>query len=250
MHATQAIHYLTRHFISPNRAINSLSHLYKATGLLKIYRHFFSEEFAASDLRLISEIGGLHDVLTECLDLVRQRLFEIPDYLFEEMVEDDLPLTEIPIEPMFGEWWNEEFEDMTLLWQILVTLLGENEANSSDHGAIRVVIDARRRWQDQVINYDSLASLCGCRQTPLRKLCVALLTLDHSTGNPWLDATYECPIRGIEWTVRNVNYLREKWAEAQQVSDDIMDLNEWLSKDAAHIYELLALWEQALMLRP
>ena len=132
MHAAQAIHYLTRHLVSPDQAVNRLGLLHEAAGLLKIYRRFFPDEFAARNLKPILGTDDLHEALAECLRLVSERLFEIPDGYFDGMACEDLPLDSIPIEPMFGEWWNADIEDLTPLWQVLLILLGEVEPDDPE----------------------------------------------------------------------------------------------------------------------
>jgi hypothetical protein len=250
MDVNHAIQYLTRHFMTADHSIYRLTFLQESIGLLKLYRRYFPGEFAASDLRPISEDGNLYTALRDFLELVSRHLFELPDYILDEMTEDDLPLDSIPIEPMYREWWDEEFEDLSLLWQVLLILLGETAPDVIGHEAIEAAVNTQRRCHGQMIDCDKLARLCRRQGGPLRGLCIALLTVDHSTGNPWLDATYESPYVGVEWTVRNVNYLKRKWLEAREAQARIMDLHHWLDKDAAHIHELLALWSQALIPRP
>ncbi|MCI0392144.1 MAG: hypothetical protein MOB07_25720 [Acidobacteria bacterium] len=246
MHAAQAIHYLTRRLVSPDQAVSRLSFLHEAAGMLKIYRHFFPDEFAACNLKPISGIDDLHAALAGCLRLVSERLFEIPDYFFDGLTCEDLPLSYVPIEPVFGEWRDAEIEDLMPLWQVLLILLGEVEPDDPEDEMIRAALGARRQWRDQGIDCDKLARLCRRRGEPLCWLHLALLTIDLSAGNPWLDASYECPILGIEWTVSNVNYLRKKWLEANHACDHILSLNKWLGEDAANIHRLLDLWSRAL----
>lgn len=249
MRAAQAIHYLTRHFVSPDQAVDRLSFLHEATGLLKIYRRFFPDEFAARSLKLILGTDDLHEALAECLRLVSERLFEIPDYLFDGITCEELPLSYIPIEPVFGEWRDADIGELMPLWQVLLILLGEVEPDDPKDEVIRAALGARRQWQDRGIDCDRLARLCRRQGEPLRWLHLALLTIDFSAGNPWLDASYECPILGIEWTVSNVNYLKKKWLEANHACDHILSLNKWLGEDAANIHRLLDLWSRALVTR-
>jgi hypothetical protein len=250
MDANHAIKYLTRHFMSPDQAIHGMRFLQESIGVLKLYRRYFPDEFAAGNLRPVSEAGNLCMALRDFLELVHRHLFELPDYVFDEITEDDLPISEIPIQPMYDEWWDVEFEELSLLWQVLLILIGATKPDVIDQEAIEAVVNARQQWQGQVLDCDKLARLCRRQEAPLGGLCIAVLTIDHSTGNPWLDATYENPYEGVEWTVRNVNYLKKKWGEAQQAHDQIVSLNRWLCEDAAHIHELLALWSRALAPRP
>ena len=250
MHVSQAIHCLTRHLVSPDQAVDRLGLLHEAAGLLKIYRRFFPDEFAARNLKPIFGTDDLHEALAECLRLVSERLFEIPDGYFDGMACEDLPLDSIPIEPMFGEWWDADFEDLTPLWHVLLILLGEVEPDDPEDETMRAALDARQRWQDRGIDCDRLARLCRRQGGPLRWLHLALFTICLGTGNPWLDASYECPITGVEWTARNVNYLRKSWLEARQACDRILDLNKWVGEDQVNIHRLLDLWSRALVPRP
>ena len=186
----------------------------------------------------------------ECLELVSRHLFEIPDYGFDGWQHEDLPLSYIPIEPIFGEWWNDDIEELMPLWQVLLILIGAWEPGDTETELFRTAANAQQQWEDKVIDCDRLARLCRRASEPLCWLNLALLTLDHNTGNPWLDASYECPVMGVEWTTRNVRCLRKSWLEAQQACQHIAQLDEWLNKDVTRIHSLLALWSQALTTRP
>lgn len=245
-----AIEYLTCRFISPQQAVKRLGDLDEAAALLKIYHRFFPQEFAATNRGVISREGDLQVALVECLEMVSRHLFEIPDYCFDGWQNEDLPLSYIPIEPIFGEWWNEDIEELMPLWQVLLILIGAWEPNDTENEIFKTATNAQQQWKDKMIDCDKLARLCRRVSEPLCWLNLALLTLDHSTGNPWLDASYECPITGVEWTTRNVRCLRKSWLEAQQACKQIAQLDEWLNKDAARIHSLLALWFQALTARP
>jgi hypothetical protein len=249
MDVTQAIDYLTRRFINPEQAIRKLDNLQESIGLLKLYRRYFPTEFAAHTLKPVSEVNNLYTALMGFLKLVNQHLFWIPEYIFEEMTDDDGPPYQIPIEPMYEEWWNIDFEEHDLLWQVMLILLGETPPDNIEDEVIITTFKARQEWHGQMIDCDKLNRLCRRQNEPLKGLCMALLAVDHSTGNPWLDATYECPYVGIEWTVRNINYLKKKWLEAGHIQDQIVSLNQWLSKDGANIHELLALYARALVAR-
>lgn len=250
MNPALAIEYLTCRFISPQQAVNRLGDLDEAAALLKIYHRFFPQEFAASRRRVIARAGDLQAALVECLELVSKHLFEIPDYCFDGWQNEDLPLSYIPIEPIFGEWWNDDIEELMPLWQVLLILIGAWEPGDTENEVFRTAANAQQQWRDKVIDCDRLARLCRCTSEPLCWLNLALLTLDHNTGNPWLDASYECPITGVEWTTRNVRCLRKNWLEAQQACQHIAQLDEWLNKDAARIHSLLTLWARALTDRP
>lgn len=250
MNPVLAIEYLICRFISPQQAVNRLSDLDEAVALLKIYHRFFPQEFAASRRKVIARAGDLQATLVDCLELVSKHLFEIPDYYFDAWQHEDLPLSCIPIEPIFGEWWNDDIEELMPLWQVLLILIGAWEPGDTENEVFRTAANVQQQWQDKVIDCDRLARLCRRVSEPLCWLNLALLTLDHNTGNPWLDASYECPITGVEWTTRNVRCLRKNWLEAQQACQRIAQLDEWLNKDAARIYPLLVLWSQALTVRP
>lgn len=246
MNPALAIDYLTKHFASPNQAVRKLDDLNEAAGLLRIYQYFFPAEFRASNCRLITRAGDLQTTLVNCLELVSRNLFEIHDSFFDGMIEDDLPLSYIPIEPIFAEWWNDDADEMMLLWQALLILIGAWEPYDTDDETIQAAFKAGQQWQNRAIDCDKLTRLCHRADEPLCWLNLAVRTLDHSTGNPWLDASYECPIVHYDWTVRNVLHLKRRWREAQQACNRIMKLNEWLGEDVAHTHQLLALWSRAL----
>jgi len=249
MHATQAVHYLTQYFASPEQAVRGLSYLDDSAELLKIYRRFFPDEFARNTAP-IRETKDLVATLEECLRLISERLFEIPYWYFDESAYEEGPLGYIPIDPMFGDWWNMDFEDLRPLWQVLLTLVGDVTPDRSEDEVIKQVLDARQRWWNQRIDHDKVVRLCRRQRGPLRHLHTALNAVYLDTGNPWFDTSYENPIQGIEWSVRNVSYLKKSWLEAQQACDHILGLEKWLYEETANIHRLLDLWSRGLAPQP
>jgi hypothetical protein len=254
MNVAQAIESLTHHSITPEQAVNKLSYLAGVTEALKIYRHFFPKEFAACNLNLrpITGTEDLQATVEKCLRLVNKKLFVIPDWYFDERAYEEFPLGHIPIDPMFDEWWNTFFEDLTPLWQVLLILLGEVKPDCADYPEgemIKDAITARQLWEGHRIDWDKLAHLCRRQRRPLRHLHLALTALYFDTGNPWMDATYEAPITQYEWSVRNVRYLKKSWQEALQANDQIWSLDKWLCEEAPRIHQLLDLWSRALVVK-
>jgi hypothetical protein len=249
MQVIQAINLLTDRFLSPEQAVNQLRVFQEAGGLLRVCQHFFPNEFATCNRALMARADELHEALTECLELVSNNLFVIPDFLLDEMDVEDLPFSSIPIEPFLQEWWNDDFDEMFLLWQVLLVLIGAAEIDEISSDTLRAANHARQQWEDRILDCSKLARACRRAAPPLCWLNKALLTLDHSTGNPWLDASYECPIQGYDWTIRNAKFLQKKWREANEVFTQIMSLNAWLNEDDSRIHQVLALWAQGLIPR-
>jgi hypothetical protein len=186
MNPALAIEYLTCRFISPQQAVNRLGDLDEAAAVLKIYHRFFPQEFAASRRRVIARAGDLQATLVDCLELVSKHLFEIPDYCFDGWQNEDLPLSYIPIEPIFGEWWNDDIEELMPLWQVLLILIGAWEPGDTENELFRTAASAQQQWQDKVIDCDRLARLCRRASEPLCWLNLALLTLATTPAIPGL----------------------------------------------------------------
>jgi hypothetical protein len=247
MDASKAIDYLTRRSISIDKAIHKLSYLDEVSEALKIYQHFFPKEFASDKLKPIREIGDLHATLEKCLRLINQHLFNLPDWYFDELAHEE-SLNYVPIEPIFGEWWDIDFEELAPLWQVLLILTREVTLDWVESEMGRIIgaaNNARRQWKDRKTDFYKLARLCRRQAPPLRHLDLALSVLSFNTGNPWLDTTYESPIT-VDWTVENIKHLRKSWREAIQANKHIDSLDHWLSEDESHISELLNLWSRAL----
>lgn len=247
MNVEQATQRLTACFLSPQQAVNRLRFFQEAGGLLRVCQHFFPSELAACNRTLLAREEGLYEALTECLELVSHDLFAIPDYLLDELTAEDLPLDCIPMEPFLQEWWNDDFDEMFLLWQVLLILVGAAEVDETAGKTLQAANEARQHWQGQMLDSSKLARACRRAPPPLCWLNLALLTLDHSTGNPWLDASYEGPLQRYGWTVRNAKFLQKKWREANRDFTQIMALNDWLNEDDSRISQLLALWAQGLI---
>ena len=242
--ARAALAYLKTRRTSARRAVAVLKRLGSTTQLLALFARFFPHEFQAQKFSPLGSEDQLIAAEIAFLRLVGQRLFPIPDYLLDDYESFDEGLISIPVEPLFGDWWNEDPEDLPLVFRLPLALAGlipsGEELDAYFPEAFREASDHRPK-----IDWERLEMVCATATAPLSALWLAVLITDHSTNNVWLDASYEIAATEIVWTAENMEYLAEAFTAAQAKLDEVFALDEWLKQDPDHLRQAVALWVEA-----
>jgi hypothetical protein len=68
--------------------------------------------------------------------------------------------------------------------------------------------------------------------------------LTQSTGNIWLDITYENDVIDAEWTIETIDALREAYTEAQAIGAQYRQFIEWLDLDSQNCVKVVRLWNR------
>ncbi len=235
-----------------------------SANLLRLYRHYFPVEYAASTASSIVEIehGGSQGLTClyspqekEFVQLVEARLFPFyADNLLEEAEERE----DVIYLPNFGvDFWSCEFEELHPGWQLLLLICGQVErgfvsrlelTGCNTEGRLQTellaVMDA---LQGHDIRPDELETACHSKGPPLCYLPLALRILEHDTGNIYLDPTDEMPAEPLEWSVEDMDYLIEQYAEATAINEKVELLLDWLSASPANLREVIILWNEYLV---
>jgi hypothetical protein len=88
---------------------------------------------------------------------------------------------------------------------------------------------------------------------PLCHVPMALRMIDHSTDCVWHDAYSDMaygPTIQEPWGIRGIEWLREEYEKAQEISADVVSLLEWIEASQENRLRLLQVWEQALEAAP
>ena len=94
------------------------------------------------------------------------------------------------------------------------------------------------------INYQKLTLECKKTKGTISLLPIALDMLTQSTGNIWLDISYENDIVDAFWTVEVIDNLREAYVEAQTIRQKYREFIEWLDRDTANCIKVVKLWNR------
>ena len=240
--ARPALAYLQTRRVSARRAVTVLRRLGSTAQLLALFAKFFPLEFQAQKFSLIGSEDKLIAAEIAFLRLVGQRLFPIPEYLLDEYERYDEGLISIPVEPLFGDWWNEDPEDLPLVFRLPLSLAGMIPAGEELEAYFPEAFTSDHRPK---IDWERLEMVCSTAPPPLSALWLAVLITDHSTDNVWLDASYEIAAAEVVWTAENMEFLAEAFTDAQAKLDEVFALDEWLKQDPDHLRQAVALWAEA-----
>lgn len=81
-----------------------------------------------------------------------------------------------------------------------------------------------------------LKAICAKQRTPLRHALLAVLVACCSTGNDWLDTTFETLEGGYlpEMSAQTIRNLAAEWRKAKRILQRIEKLDKWLEADPAN----------------
>jgi hypothetical protein len=94
------------------------------------------------------------------------------------------------------------------------------------------------------IDFQKLVKICNKLKSPIKYLVNSLSLLDYSTGNIWLDTTYETGY-WWEWSEENVLLIADKWQEASTLLNQFKELSDWIEISIANRDKVVKVWNQA-----
>jgi len=227
---------------------------------LELFRYYFRADFERSLARnhrhgLVPLPGDAYSVFeVQFLKLVDTQLFPIPEYIFEDLHEENRCF-QIPIEPngfpaIFDDYWagGEAICDIDLGWQLMFYLGGQLQAEFFDgvfeeptDGIFALPIEEGRS------DRDALRVHCDERIGPLSYLYLAVALLEHDTGTVWLDALPDEPIEDARWCRETVDALVEQLLMSEDIWDKAVRFVRWLEEDVLqHFTEVVHLWNLSL----
>lgn len=216
----ESLHHLILHSTT-NDAVSYLDRLDWLIELHKIYQHFFPEAYALDNCDWMINESSVSSWEINLFKLIDDNLFSLP----ESLVEGEELLSIIPIYPIYPDWWNSELEDLPKTFQLVLFISGNIELSF-----FQETPDWLKPELSRIIggcDFLKLEALCKQAKAPLTVLPKVMESLDHRTGNPWLDSTDEAYLE-FDWTVDNIEMLRAHWLECQAIYSEIAELDDWL----------------------
>ncbi|MEH2067908.1 MAG: hypothetical protein V7K47_07030 [Nostoc sp.] len=211
------------HLILPNNigdAVSFLNRLDWLINLHKIYQHFFPEEYAADTCEWAADSNLINDIVSQwelnLFRLIDSNLFSLP----QTMLDGEEPYQMIPVWPIFSEWWNSDVEDLPISFQLVLSLSGNIDPPVLMEGIFR-------ESENGEFDLEKLKALCEKVEYPLSVLPEVVEVLDNFTNNVWLDSTIEY-YPEFDWTIEQIEMLRDHWLEAHTICSKIADLDDWL----------------------
>ncbi|MBD0264586.1 MAG: hypothetical protein ICV78_18230 [Tolypothrix sp. Co-bin9] len=228
---------------SSSEALTFLNRVAWYGNLQFLKNHFFpKEELIFDDWAALTEERPTKWEL-EFFNLINESFFPMPEPM---LIGEDM-FTTIPAWPYYPNWYDSEIEDLPKSFQLIVHLLSNLPTYFTEKCEwledISIDVD-----EDVEINTEILDNLCSEYGAPLHILPTILQILDGETGNVWLDATTETYLE-FEWSIDNIDLLKEHWDGAVAVANQIDALDEWL-EEGNHIHLFLNLWSECYKTEP
>ena len=232
----------TIRFIPAGEAVAQLAVWQESSRILQLYRRYFPQEFAHSTTSTVVPIHhsepGYSERELEFFRLVDQRLFALPEMMF-----DMERLPSIPIYPI-GIDWEDERENFRLPLRAAMALVADDAAQSVLWEAW---LPPHLRPEPGERDWERFEELCRmARGLSVRfPLLLELVTL--GTGNIWLDANWECCWENYPWEETAMEYLRKEWRKAQHIFAQLNPLLDQMDKHPRYwLKRLVKLWNSAL----
>jgi hypothetical protein len=228
--------------ITCKETIIYLENLSQKANLLSLYQKLFPEQWSESTTPLNRKRHPnciYSDREIELIQLVNFNLFPVE---FIDEIEAYEEYENIVILPQKLEWWNETFEDLEMSEKFLLSLMGNGY--SLKYWQEEFGFEPDYLTSDEDINFQKLVKICKKFKSPIKYLVTSLMILDHSTGNIWLDTTYETGY-WWEWSEENIILLADKWQEATMMLEQFQELADWIEASVTHRKKVVTIWNQA-----
>ncbi|MBW4502690.1 MAG: hypothetical protein KME57_24770 [Scytonema hyalinum WJT4-NPBG1] len=228
--------------ITCKETIIYLENLSQKANLLSLYQKLFPEQWSESTTPLNTKTHPnciYSDREIEFIQLVNSNLFPVE---FIDEIEAYEEYENIVILPQKLEWWNETFEDLEMSEKFLLSLMGNGY--SLKYWEEEFGFEPDYLTSDEDINFQKLVKICKKFKSPIKYLVTSLMILDHSTGNIWLDTTYETGY-WWEWSEENIILLADKWQEATMMLEQFQELADWIEASVTHRKKVVTIWNKA-----
>ncbi|MDM9383533.1 hypothetical protein QUB80_22865 [Chlorogloeopsis sp. ULAP01] len=219
-----------------------LENLSQKANLLSLYQKLFPEQWNESITPLDRKAHPdciYSDREIEFIQLVDSNLFPVE---FVDEIEACDKYEYIPIVPQIIEWWENDFEGLETSEKFLLSVMGNGYQLEYWEEKFGFEPDYIARVED--IDFQKLVKICNKFKSPLQYLATSLSILDYSTGNIWLDTTYETG-DWWDWTEENIVFLAQKWQEATIMLDQFQELSDWIKTSVANRNKIIRIWNKA-----
>ena len=228
--------------ITCTETITYLENFSQKATLLSLYQKLFAEEWDKSKTPINRKTHPdciYSDREIEFIHLVNSNLFPVE---FIDEIETYEEYNNIVILPQILEWWNDNFEDLEASEKFLLSVMGNGyslEYWEEEFGfKPDYIADAEN------IDFQKIVKICNKLKSPIKYLVTSLSVIDYSTGNIWLDTTYETGY-WWEWSEENVLLMADKWQEASIILNQFEELSDWIEVSIANREKVVKIWNQA-----
>ena len=228
--------------ITCKETITYLKNLSQKASLLGLYQKLFPEQWNESTIPLNKKTHLeciYSDREIEFIHLVNSNLFPVE---FIDEIQAYSEYENITIIPQRLEWWNDDFEDLETSEKFLLSVMGNGYSLEYWEEKFGLEPDYVACTED--MDFQKLMIICNNLKSPIKYLVPSLSILDYSTGNIWLDTTYEAGY-WWEWTEENIILLADKWQEATTMIEQFQELSAWIEASVTNRKKVLEVWNKA-----
>ena len=229
-------------------ARHKLGLLVESAHLLRIFEQMFPAEFNAPVENALEPTGSLGVVpvwLEKFFDLVRERLFPLPDFYLDEE-ELECWVRAVPFWPMLPDPYEIEVDELPTYYKLALALMGDVDrkvilGEQLAPERAEIFLDAGTR-----IDSARLRRMCERAGGPIEHFVLALDVVTRSAGNDWIDISpEECGAYDFEWSVETLNALAEEYKKADAIMRKVNAFDDWLDLDPSNIEIACAFWMKA-----
>lgn len=221
-----------------DKAVEYIEAIQQRTTMLQLYQHYYPEAYQQSKASTnVTSLETYSEKELEFITLLDEQFFPLPLLLAETE-----RISYIPVEPLGTSWYYDNFEELGATEKFLMSLIHglENEPwNDLEEELGRELPPAV-----SYINYQKLSQAVKKVRGKITLLPTAIDMLTQSTGNLWLDISYENDIVDAHWTIEVIDTLREAYSEAQEIMQKYREFIEWLEQDTANCIKVVKLWNR------
>ena len=221
-----------------DKAVEYLEAIQQRATMLQLYHHYYPDEYQQSKASInVTSLETYSEKELEFLTLLDEQFFPLPLLLAETE-----RISYIPVEPLGTSWYYDNFEELGATEKFLMSLIHglENDPWNDLEEELGHELPPAVRY----INYQKLSQAVKKVRGKITLLPTAIDMLTQSTGNLWLDISYENDIVDAHWTVEVIDTLREAYSEAQEIMQKYREFIEWLEQDTANCIKVVKIWNR------
>jgi hypothetical protein len=221
-----------------DKAVEYIEAIQQRATMLQLYQHYYSDEYQQSNASIqVASLEIYSEKELEFLTLLDAQFFPLPLLLAESE-----RISYIPVEPLGTSWYYDNFEELGATEKFLMSLI--HGLDNDTWNDLEEELGQDLPPAVSYINYQKLSQAVKKVRGKITLLPTAIDMLTQSTGNLWLDISYENDIIDALWTVEVIDTLREYYAEAQTIMQKYREFIEWLEQDTANCIKVIKLWNR------
>ena len=221
-----------------DKAVEYLEAIQQRATMLQLYQHYYPDEYQQSKASIqVASLETYSEKELEFLTLLDAQFFPLPLLLAESE-----RISYIPVEPLGTSWYYDNFEELGATEKFLMSLI--HGLDNDPWNDLEEELGQDLPPAVSYINYQKLSQAVKKVRGKITLLPTAIDMLTQSTGNLWLDISYENDIIDAHWTVEVIDTLREAYTEAQEIMQKYREFIEWLDQDTANCIKVVKLWNK------